>query len=94
MKQNVKLHQMVVADVVRSAEPEIAEIERAEFEFPEAKLRTHFRLVEPEVAEIRFVDVVFRFVVAVASIVASVAVRQMNVLVFALMLMTVEVVIC
>ena len=86
----MKLHQMVMTDVVRSTESEVAEIELAE-----AKLRAHFRLVEPEVAEVRFVDAVLRFVVAVAPAVASIAdfstvdapmaVKQMNAPVLALM---------
>ena len=50
-------------DVVRSTEPEIVEIERAEI-----RLRAHFRLIKFEIAEIRFVDAVFLFVVAVALV--------------------------
>ena len=87
MKQNVKLHQMMMIDVARSTESEVAEIKRAEFEFSEIKLRTHFRLIEPLVAEVRFVDAVACFIVVVASVVASVAMRQMNVFVFVLMMM-------
>ena len=51
----MKLNQMLA---------DVAEVERAE-----ARLRAHFRLVEPEVAEVRFVDAVPPFVVAVASVV-------------------------
>ena len=80
-------------DVARSARSEIAEIELAE-----VRLRAHFRLIESEVAEaadVRFVDAVFHFVVAVALTVALVAdfsavdasmtVKQMNAPVFVLM---------
>ena len=94
MEQNVKLHQMMVADVARSTGPEVAEVERAEFEFPEVKLRAHFRLIEPLVAEVRFVDAVVRFVVVVAPMVAPVAMKQMNVPVFVLVLETEEVILC
>ena len=52
----MKFHQMKVADVARTAGPEVAEIERAEIEFS-------------EIAEIQcFADAVFSFVVAVASV--------------------------
>ena len=52
-----------IADVARSAGSEVAEIE-----FAEIRLRAQFRLIEPEAAEVWFVDAVFCFVVAVALI--------------------------
>ena len=83
-----------MTDVAQSTEPEIAEIERAEI-----KLRTHFWLIKSEVAEVRFVDVVFSFVVVVVLIVVSIAdasmiVKQMNVFVFVLMLKTEKIILC
>ena len=98
----MKLHQMLT---------DVAEVELAE-----ARLQAHFRLIEPEVAEVQcLVDAVPRFVVAVAPIAvligpfvdelvapvadvsavdALMAVKQMNVPVLVLVLMTVEVVVC
>ena len=77
----MKLHQMMMIDVAQSAEFEIA-----------------------ETADARFVDAVFCFVVVVVLTVAPIAdfsaidapmtVKQMNVSVLALMLMTIKMIIC